>query len=430
MHSDLFQRSRPLLDRLSAANHAAADRYPGNRGARQPIHTVYGGAHLFRSTTARKLGELAERAFALHAAKPQDLASVIGIHDQEIAANVHAKVAEKLASEPVEDFRIDFEDGFGTRSSEEEDRVACEAAQQLAVAEQDGTRPPFIGIRIKSLEDSTAERSIRTLDLFLRVLVERCGGKLPTNFVVTLPKVSIPEQVSALVELFTVLENELNLAENSLRLEIMIELTRTLFDGSGRSMLPQLIDAAQGRCTGAHFGTYDYTASCSILAAHQTMGHRASDFALQLMKIGFADTGIALSDGATNIMPIGERETVHEAWKLASRNIRQSLVNGFFQGWDLHPAQLPIRFATTYAFFLESLAPAAERLRNFLDQAAQATRVGNVFDDAATGQGLLNVFLRGISCGAFAADEVANATGLTERELQLRSFAAILNQRQ
>ncbi len=94
------------------------------------------------------------------------------------------------------------------------------------------------------------------------------------------------------------------------------------------------------------------------------------------------------------------RAAVHHAWQLSHRHIRHSLEGGFYQGWDLHPAQIPVRFATCFAFFLEGFAPAAERLRNFIEKAAQATLVGDVFDDAATGQGLLNYFLRALNSGA------------------------------
>jgi hypothetical protein len=104
------------------------------------------------------------------------------------------------------------------------------------------------------------------------------------------------------------------------------------------------------------------------------------------------------------------------------------LVGGFYQGWDLHPAQLPVRYAAVYSFFLEGLGAASTRLKNFIEKAAQATRVGEVFDDAASGQGLLNFFLRGISCGAITEGEAQKA-GLTLAELQTRSFLKILEGR-
>jgi hypothetical protein len=192
----------------------------------------------------------------------------------------------------------------------------------------------------------------------------------------------------------------------------------------------------------AHFGTYDYTANCDITAAHQRMSHPACDFAKHMMKVAFAQTGVMLSDGATNIMPIAphkgkdlsadqKRENqaaVFSAWRLHADDVRHSLVNGFYQGWDLHPAQLVPRYGAVYAFFLDGFAPASERLKNFVDKAAQATLVGDVFDDAATGQGLLNFFVRGLTSGALTMDE-ARESGLTLEELQGRSFLKIVEGR-
>jgi hypothetical protein len=122
------------------------------------------------------------------------------------------------------------------------------------------------------------------------------------------------------------------------------------------------------------------------------------------------------------------QRAVHGAWQLSYRSIRHSLEGGFYQGWDLHPAQLPVRYAACFAFFLEGFDAAAERLRNFVEKSAQATLVGDVFDDAATGQGLLNYFLRALNSGAIGLDE-ARTTGLTPEELGLRSFAKILEAR-
>jgi hypothetical protein len=206
-----------------------------------------------------------------------------------------------------------------------------------------------------------------------------------------------------------------------------------------------LLDAARGRCTGAHFGTYDYTASCDVTAAWQSMDHPACELALQLMKIAFAGTGVFLSDGATTLLPVPphrpgpgrvlspdeERENralVHRALRAAYENTQRSLRRGIYQGWDLHPAQLPARYAACYAFFLEGFDAAAERLRTFIDRAAQATLAGGVFDDAATGQGLLNYFLRALACGAVSLDEVAK-TGLSVDEIRTRSFVRIVDGR-
>jgi hypothetical protein len=105
-----------------------------------------------------------------------------------------------------------------------------------------------------------------------------------------------------------------------------------------------------------------------------------------------------------------------------------SLVNGFYQGWDLNPAQLPMRYAATYYFFLNSMAEATHRLKTFVERAAVPTLTGDIFDDAATGQGLLNYFLRALNCGAITLQDI-EATGLTMEEIQSRSFYRILQGR-
>ena len=169
------------------------------------------------------------------------------------------------------------------------------------------------------------------------------------------------------------------------------------------------------------------------------MGHPACDFARQMMLVSLAGTGVHLSDGATNILPVGpqrasegqpltprssreNREAVHAAWRLGFNDNMHSLRNGFYQGWDLHPAQLVTRYAAVFTFFLEGLASASNRLKTFVEKAALASLFGDVFDDAATGQGLLNFFLRGIACGAITEAE-ALATGLTHRGNPLPLFS-------
>ncbi len=439
--STLHEECAGALATLRTANQTFARRYPGDRSARQPVHTVYGGANLFKSTTCGKLGQLALRSLDSYAPDAATFAQAVGIEDLELAKVVYDRMRAKLEREAVEDFRIDFEDGFGNRPDEEEDAVAIQAAKEVAKGMKEGGLPPFLGIRIKPLNDELFSRSVRTLDLFFTTLIAEAGA-VPENFVVTLPKIPIPAQVTTLVRLFEALEKRLELAQGSLQMEIMIELTTSILDHEGRSMLPQLHAAAEGRLRGAHFGTYDYTASCNITAAYQNITHPACDFALHFMKVAFGGTGVWLSDGATNVMPVGphrapkgeslteaqqneNRDVVFASWKLAYDNITHALENGFYQGWDLHPAQLVVRYGATYAFFLQGFEQAAHRLRNFIDKAAQATLVGDVFDDAATGQGLLNYFLCGLNCGAVSLEEL-KSTGLTQEEVETRSFVKIL----
>ena len=409
---------------LRTANAAFTLRYSGERPDRQPVHTVYGGAHLFKSDAAHKLGQLALRALEQHAPDARALAEAFQL-TPELAALVYPRVRGKLEREPVEDLRIDFEDGYGARPDAEEDGHVVECAREAARGHAGKTMPPFWGIRIKPMTEEPRTRAVRTLDGFLTTLLEATSGAVPPGFVVTLPKLQIPEHAAGLADALDALEPRLGLSPGSLRFEIMVEQTQAVIDASGRIAVPALVAAARGRCVAAHLGTYDYTASCGITAAHQHMAHPACDFAKHCMQASLGGTGLWLSDGATNVMPVGDRAAVHAAWRLQASHVRHSLEGGYYQGWDLHPAQLVARYTSVYAFYLEALPAATARLTNFVAKAAQATLVGDVFDDAATGQGLLNFFLRGLACGAIS-DKEAIATGLTVDELRSRSFVRIL----
>ncbi|MFN8393563.1 MAG: phosphoenolpyruvate kinase [Bacteroidia bacterium] len=457
---------------LSAANRAFQQRYPGDTGQRQPVHTVYGGANLFTGDIAEKMGKAALNHLDLYAPNFCVMAKALGLtgHEalptalEEVAAlearlaampagqgksdpawlsyTIYNKMVAKLKREPLEDFRIDFEDGFGNRSDEEEDLHAERAALEVAKGMQAGSLPPFIGIRIKPFTEDLKDRGLRTLDIFVSTLIAETNGRLPENFVVMLPKVTIPEQITALIDLFEVIEANSALNPGDLKMEIMVEQTQAIMAEDGTNPLRRFMDAARGRMVATAFGTYDYTASCNITAKYQAMSHPVCDFAHHMTRVALGHTGLMLADGATNVMPVGPHrgdnlspvqilenmDVVHNAWKLGYDHVRHSLYNGFYQGWDLHPAQFPVRYAAVYSFFLESYEDAAARLRNFMQAAARVTLSGDIFDDAATGQGLLNYFIAALNCGAITEAE-ALATGLTLDELRSRSFVKILRGR-
>lgn len=401
----------------------------GSSQRRQPIHTVYGGAHLFKADTAAKLGATALRIMDEHARSAGDLAAILGFAPAA-AERVYSRVRDKLEREPVEDFRLDFEDGYGNRPDSEEDGHASSAAVEVANGMRQGTLPPFIGIRIKNLGEELRARALRTAQLFVDRLLKETGGQLPGHFVVTLPKITARGQVAAMVKALERVESVHGLPAAAIRIELMVETPYSIFDERGAVSLPALVREGGGRVSAAHFGTYDYTASLGITAAHQHMRHQACDFARNVMQVALAGTDVWLSDGATNVLPVGKDPAViHHAWRLHHDDIRHSLANAFYQGWDLHPAQLVTRYAAVYGFFFESLDPASQRLRNFIAKAAQATLVGDVFDDAATGQGLLNFFLRALNCGAVREDEIGALTGLTLDELRSGSFVTIVKGR-
>ncbi|MGQ0702482.1 MAG: DUF6986 family protein [Gemmatimonadales bacterium] len=429
---------------LRDANRAFAATHPGESPGRQPVHTVYGGAQLFAANSISKLGAVARQALERYAPDPPTLGRALGIENHPALGQIFHRVTEKLAREPVEDFRIDFEDGYGNRPDSEEDGHAIAAAQAVAEGLRRGTVSPFLGIRVKPLNEELKARSMRTLELVHTALAE--AGGLPEHWVITLPKVTVIEQVEYFTAELGRLERALGFEPGSLRFEVMVETPQIVLDQTGGTLLPRLLAVSEGRLRGAHFGTYDYTASLNITAAYQKMQHPACEFAKHVMQIALAGTPVWLSDGSTTVLPVpihraeagtaltaeqeaANRASVYAAWRLHFEDVRHSLAGGFYQGWDLHPAQLVSRYAALYSFFLEGIEAAGARLRNFVSKAARATLIGDVFDDAATGQGLLNFFLRGLNSGAITEAEALPMTGLTTDELRGRSFLRILRAR-
>jgi citrate lyase beta subunit len=436
---------QPILADLREA-HARFERdFAGDSSGRQPVHTIYGGAHLFRAGSALRIGEVALKSLDEYAPDASTFASVLGLSiGEHAAARLRARVVDKLTREPVEDYRIDFEDGYGHRPDAEEDDHCDRVAAAVAEGFRQRTLPPFIGIRIKPLSAELHRRSLRTLDLFTTALAGHLNGELMAGLRITIPKVVDPAQVAAAASACRLLEERLKLPGRWLLLELMVETPQAILDASGRSPLRAFVAAGSGRVVGAHFGAFDYTALCGITASWQHLGHPACDFARHMMQVALAQSGVHLSDSVTTTLPVPVHRTgatplseaqrrdnvatAHRAWKLHFDNVRHSLANGFYQSWDLHPAQLPPRYAAVYEFFDAARADATARLRRFVDEATRATLAGDVFDDAATAQGLLNFFVRGVNCGALTLDE-AQETGLTLEELQGRSFARVVSAR-
>lgn len=413
-----------MTNTLSAEDASALlSRLPSAEGPpparRQPVHSVYGGAQLFGPGTIRKLGDLALRSLRAYAPDPESLAEALGL-SPEIAAAVHPRVVAKLEREPVEDYRLDFEDGYGIRSDEEEDGHAVAGARAMAA----GGLPPSIGLRLRPLTARTGTRALRTLGLFFEHL-----GDVPAGFLVTIPKVEDDEAPAVLTA-----------ALDRLGVDVGVELMVESPAGLDPAALRRRIDACSGRCVVVHLGAYDYLTACGVGPTDHDLGHPALDHARLTMHLGVAGTGVALADGATLALPIPPRKdepaapenraAVHRAWRIHSADVRRGLRQGFHQGWDLHPAQMVSRYATVYAFYRQDLDATAARLRNFVEGSARATRLGTGFDDAATGNALLLHLLRGLDSGALDEAEVRERTGLSREDLDTRSFAEILRRRE
>ena len=388
-------------EQLADADARLVAGWPGDPGTRQPVHTLYLPADRAGAAVLADVSRVALDAVAAHAAEAATMAEVVGLRP-ELVAQVWPRVLAKLEREPVEDLRLDLEDGYGRRDDEEEDRHA-ETAGRLLASLAGAAGSPFVsGVRVKSLEGPTRHRGIRSLDLVLGA-----AGGVPDGFVVTLPKVTSIAQVEAMVLLCERLEAAHDLSSGTLRFEIQVETPQAVLGADGRASVAPMLHAAAGRCTGLHYGTYDYSASLGVAAAYQSMAHPAADHAKSVMQVAAAQTGVRVSDGSTNILPVGDRESVRAAWALHARLVLRSLERGIYQGWDLHGAQLPTRYLATYAFYRDGMLAAAARLRTY---AARAE--GGVLDEPATAFALAGFLLRGVDCGALDLGEVLEATGL------------------
>jgi citrate lyase beta subunit len=399
---DVSRLADELDQRLARADAALAAQFPGERPGRQPIHTVYVPADRYRVTLGRDWG--AEALAALDAHRPT-FAALVGEQGAE-PDDIEDRVRRKLTAEPIEDLRIDFEDGYGTRGDEVEDRHAAQAARELATSVDEDTAPPFFGIRMKSLEAPTRRRAVRTL---VAVVDELVAAQVPLDrFVITLPKATSVDQITAMVHLCTQLERATSLDEGALRFEIQVETPQAILGPDGPALVAPMLHAAGGRCTALHYGTYDYSAFCGIAAEYQSMAHPVADHAKLVMQAAAAGTGVRLSDGSTNVLPVGSEEAVRDAWRLHLGLVRRSLERGYYQGWDLHPAQLPTRYAATFGFYRDGLPRAAMRLRHYVGRTASG-----VLDEPATGRALSDYLLRAVHCGAVDPPELEQRTGLS-----------------
>ncbi|MGY1831561.1 DUF6986 family protein [Geodermatophilus sp. SYSU D01180] len=380
--------------RLAPVDAARAAAYPGERPGRQPVHTCYVPADAVVPGLAAAWGAAALATLDEHGLP--DLG-----YDAALLDEVLPRVRAKLAAEPVEDLRVDAEDGYRGHPDAEDGDV-LRAAEAVAGDLAAGTAPPSVGIRAKSLEGATRRRGVRSLDLFLSAVRAR-------RATVTLPKVTDVEQVRAFLPVLDALEAAHGLA---LDLELQVETPQAVLGADGAVTLARMVHAAGPRLTGLHHGTYDYSAALGIAAAHQSSDHPALDLAKQLMQVAVAGTGARAVDGSTNVLPVGPRERVHAGWRVHAGLVSRALERGLYQGWDLHPAQLVTRYAATYAFFRGALPAAAARLAAYVERVD-----GGVLDEPATARALAGVVTRGLDCGAVDDAEVTGATGLDRAAL-------------
>ncbi|GFG50402.1 aldolase [Mycolicibacterium agri] len=395
--------------RLADADAALASSYRGDRGRRQPVHTVYVPADRYDAATVSDWAGQAKATLAANGESATEFATALGL-DADLADDIYDRISRKLDSEPIEDLRIDFEDGYGLRPDEDEDAATTAAASNLAKSIASGSAAPFHGIRIKSFEAPSRRRGVRTLAAFVRTLVE--AGGLTDGFVITLPKVTSVEQVVAFGYALGKVEESCSLQPGTLHFEIQVETPQAILGADGSALIARMVHAGGERVTGLHYGTYDYSASLGVAAGYQSLEHPVADHAKAVMQVAAAGTGVFVSDGSTNVLPTGDRETVRAAWRLHARLVRRSLERGIYQGWDMHPGHLPSRYAATYAFYREGLDGAADRLRAYVHGGQSG-----FLDEPATAAAMAGFLLRGLECGAFDAAEIDERVGVNSQRL-------------
>jgi len=310
---DLDGLTAEVDELLADADEAHARQFPGAGSDRGPIQTLYVAAGDFHADHVRECGREAEQLILQHA---EEFLGVLGGDDA-----LMGRVLDKLATEPVEDVRLDFTTWTG-------DRVVDRAGASWRAAAEAGDLPPAGGIRVPALAPESRHRAIRTLGRFLEAV-----GEVPEGFVVTVRAVTGARQVEALVHLAERIEKELS---GSLGLEVQLETPQVVVGPDGAAEIARVLHAAQDRLVAVHLVPEGFGAA------------RLSDHALTMARAATHGTAVRVGDGST--FEVIADEPVVALWGRHLDHVRRSLARGFVQGRDTHASQLPTRYAAAYAF--------------------------------------------------------------------------------
>lgn len=409
-HRGLGADTRRAVDEILTSVDRDLDRlFPGDRQAAQPAHTVYVSAADVDEQTPQRWGEKATAIAHDATAVLADLAP----------ADVRGIVLDRLTSNPIEDLRIDLEDGYGWRPDVTEDADARRAGRVLAAWVADRPHAPrMAGVRAKGLGAAERSRGLRTLELVL----DAAGG-VPDGFVFTVPKLRDARQVDAVNLICAEFERVHGIAEGSLRFELQVEIPQAVLGPDGRATVADALHRGAPRVSGLHYGTYDYSAACGIVSAQQSLAHPVADHAKAVMQAAAAQTGVWISDGSTQVMPTGDADQVAAALTRHHALVLRSLERGYYQGWDMHPGHLVTRWLAVTGFFRSAMPTAAARLQGYFER-----RSGDVVDEPATAMSLALVVARGLAAGAFTSDEVTDVAPLctAQRLAALRATGGAL----
>ncbi|MBC9936529.1 MULTISPECIES: aldolase [unclassified Leucobacter] len=380
---------RLALDDARVGAERRAERLP-----RISPHVAYVPADQFHSRISHEWAATAHAAVQ-RAGGYERLGEALGSCERA-RAGVAARVEAKMLAGGIEDLRVDFEDGYGTRLDETEDLHAQQAGAEAAKLEDYQHQ---VGLRIKSMEPDTRARGIRTLTLFLRSLTSEVVPRGPV--LITLPKVTSMNQADAFCEFVEVLEGDLGLPARALLVEIQVEAPRIISQLLTEGAFNSSQSVRSGRISGLHFGTYDYGAALKIDPFHQRLDHPSADFAKLVMQLAVSETDVRLSDGSSNRIPVPADN--FGAWTEHASLVQRSLRRGITQGWDIHPLQLPSRYFAVYDYYRSGLQEAIARINDYLAVQSLA-----VLDEPASARALAAFLLAGVQLGAVDAEEITS----------------------
>jgi citrate lyase beta subunit len=396
----------------------------------QPSGTLYGGAQRFKVGALAKLGDHVQSFFQRHVDSDDAFVACFGVPTATSVATLRERLRASLQRAPLEDVRVDFEDGYGPHGDDEEDAHARLVGEALAEKRTTGW-PQRVGVRVRALESGTAKRALRTLTIVVDTMVAAGWRPGREPFRVTLPKVTHLQELAMAARALERLEADHELPERSFVVEAMVETPEALLDREGRVPLVLWPGMARGRLGALHFGAFDYLSSLGVPARSQSLDHPACLHARASLALGAARAGIEVSDGTFLEIPVGphreaiagsieeqeNQEIVARALRHHAERVRRQLAEGYAQGWDLHPGQVVSRRAALLTAYVEGRDDVLRRMDGFLSAGARAARSGTAFDDAASARSLLATLRRGIRLGLDDADLVAVFLGLEVDDL-------------
>lgn len=377
----------------------------------QPLHTVYAPGDRCTVDTPVEWQDEALAAVA-QAGGFAALATAIGVAADWRSGSA-ASAERRIRRQPIADLRIDFEDGYGTRSDTEEDRDARAAGAAAAAIRRSAEAPDRIGIRIKPLDTRGAHRGLRTLERFLDAYGEAGGFEgADASLRITLAKVMHSEQISVLDRVLRRLEVRHQLVTQTLQIEVQVEVPHLIASVLDTGALDRI--SANPRVRALHFGTYDYTSALGIVPSEQHSLHPVAVHAKRVMQAVAATHAIEVCDGSSNLLPTGSAEQRLHAWRTHANLVTTGLRDGLPQGWDLHPAQLASRFLAGHAVLRAEVPSAIERLVLAHDGVTHG-----IADEPATLRMMAAVIARALRVGAIEHEEVVRAdTRLTPSLLE------------